>query len=64
MTVFPTAAHLVSWAGWSPQVKQSAGKRKGSNATGRGNPYLGAALGEATIAPAAPSHSSARNTGG
>jgi transposase len=49
MTVFPTASHLVSWARWSPQVKQSAGKRKGSNATGRGNPYLGAALGEATI---------------
>src|SRR5262249_654280 len=32
---------------WSPQVKQSAGKRKGNNSTGRGNPYLGAALGEA-----------------
>ena len=47
MAVFPTAAHLVSWAKWSPQVKQSAGKRKGSNSTGRGNPYLGAALGEA-----------------
>jgi transposase len=46
MTVFPTASHLVSWARWSPQVRQSAGKRKGSNATGRGNPYLGAALGE------------------
>ena len=49
MTVFPTAGHLVSWAKWSPQVKQSAGKRKGSNSTGRGNPYLGAALGEAGI---------------
>ncbi|HXZ71264.1 MAG TPA: IS110 family transposase [Streptosporangiaceae bacterium] len=49
MTVFPTAAHLVSWAKWSPPVRQSGGKRKGSNATGRGNPYLGAALGEATI---------------
>ena len=49
MTVFPTASHLVSWAKWSPQVKQSAGKRKGSNATGRGNPYLSAALGEAAI---------------
>src|SRR5690348_4306642 len=49
MTVFPTAAHLVSWAKWSPQVSQSAGKRKGSNATGRGNPYLSAALGEAFI---------------
>ena len=45
MAVFPTASHLVSWAKWSPQVRQSAGKRKGSNATGRGNPYLGAALG-------------------
>jgi len=49
MTVFPTAAHLVSWAKWSPQVRQSAGKRKGSNATGRGNPYLSAALGEVSI---------------
>ena len=49
MTVFPTAAHLVSWARFSPQVKQSAGKRKGTNSTGRGNPYLGAALGEAGI---------------
>jgi transposase len=39
----------VSWAKWSPRVRQSAGKRKGSNATGRGNPYLGAALGEAGI---------------
>jgi transposase len=52
MTVFPTAAHLVSWARWSPQVKQSAGKRKGSNSTGRGNPYLGAALGEAAMGAA------------
>jgi transposase len=49
MAVFPTAAHLVSWARFSPQVRQSAGKRKGSNSTGRGNPYLGAALGEASI---------------
>jgi transposase len=49
MSVFPTAAHLVSWARWAPQVKQSAGRRKGSNSTGRGNPYLSAALGEAAI---------------
>jgi len=47
MTVFPTAGHLCSRARRSPQVRESAGKRKGSNATGRGNPYLGAALGEA-----------------
>ena len=63
MAVFPTASHLVSWARWSPQVRQSAGKRKGSNATGRGNPYLGAALGEAGSAPATPSPSSAPGTG-
>ncbi len=49
MAVFPTAAHLVSRARFSPRARQSAGKRKGSNSTGRGNPYLGAALGEAGI---------------
>ncbi|MFG1711336.1 IS110 family transposase [Nonomuraea sp. M3C6] len=49
MSVFATPAHLVSWAKFAPQVKKSAGKRKGSNATGRGNPYLAAALGEAAI---------------
>jgi transposase len=49
MTVFPTAAHLVSWAKWCPQVRQSGGKRLGSNAAGRGNPYLPAALGEIAI---------------
>ena len=47
MTVFPTAGHLCSWARQAPQVKQSGGKRNGKNATGRGNPYLGGALGEA-----------------
>jgi transposase len=52
MTVFPTAAHLVSWARWCPQVSQSGGKRKGTNAAGRGNPYLSAALGEITISAA------------
>ena len=49
MAVFPTAAHLVSWARWCPQVAQSGGKRKGANASGRGNRYLGAALGEAAV---------------
>lgn len=52
MAVFPTSAHLVSWAKWSPQIRQSAGKRKGRNATGRGNPYLSAALGEAMTSAA------------
>jgi len=49
MTVFPTAAHLVSWAKWCPQVAQSGGKRKGANASGHGNRYIGAALGEAAV---------------
>jgi transposase len=49
MAVFPTAAHLVSWAKWCPRVARSGGKRKGSNATGRGNRYLSAALGEASM---------------
>ncbi len=40
MTRFPTAAHLVSWAKLAPAVKESAGKRKGRGATGRGNRYL------------------------
>ncbi len=50
MTVFATVGHLCSWARQAPQVSQSAGKRKGKNATGRGNPYIGAAPGEAAIA--------------
>jgi transposase len=49
MSVFPTAGHLCSWARQAPQVASSAGKRKGKNATGRGNPYLGGALGEAAV---------------
>jgi len=45
MAVFPTAAHLVSWAKFAPQARQSAGKTK-SASTGQGNPWLGATLGE------------------
>jgi transposase len=52
MSVFPTAGHLASWARQAPQVSESAGKRKGKNATGRGNPYIGGALGEASISTA------------
>jgi transposase len=48
MSVFPTAGHLASWARQAPRVAESAGRRKGKNATGRGNPYIGAALGEAS----------------
>ena len=49
MTAFPTAGHLCSRARQAPQVRASAGKRKGSNATGRGNPYIGGAIGEASV---------------
>ncbi len=49
MSVFPAAGHLASWARQAPRVAESAGKRKGRNATGRGNPCIGAALGEASV---------------
>jgi transposase len=46
---FATAAHLVSWAKFAPIDRQSAGtKRRG--ATGRGNPWLAATLGEIVAA--------------
>ena len=50
MSRFPTAGHLASWAKFSPTVKESAGRKKGKNATGHGNSYLARALGEAAIA--------------
>ena len=49
MSRFPTAGHLGSWAKFTPIVKESAGKKKGKNATGRGNPYLARSLGEAAV---------------
>ena len=52
MTRFPTAGHLVSWAKYAPGVSESAGKKKGRNSTGRGNPYLAAILGNAAAAAA------------
>jgi transposase len=52
MTRFPTAAHLASWAIFAPGVKESAGKNKGTGATGHGNPYLARVLGEAAVGAA------------
>lgn len=49
MGVFPASANLVSWAKFCPQVRESAGRRLGRNATGDGNPYLAAAISEAVI---------------
>ena len=48
MSVFPTAAHLASWAGTCPGSNESAGRVK-STATRPGNPYLKAALGAAAL---------------
>jgi transposase len=48
MAAFPTAAHLVSWAKFSPIDAQSAGRKKG-NSTGKGNPWLAATLGEVVV---------------
>jgi transposase len=50
MTRFATAAHLCSWARFTPGVKESAGKKKGQGSTGHGNPYLARVLGEAAVA--------------
>jgi transposase len=49
MTRFPTPAHLCSWARFAPGIKESAGKNKGRGATGHGNPYLAAVLGEVAV---------------
>ena len=50
MAAFATPAHLVSWAKFCPQVKESAGKRKGRNSRGKGNRYVAGVLGEASVA--------------
>ena len=50
MTRFPTAAHLAGWAKFAPGIKESAGRKKGTGATGHGNRYLARALGEAAVA--------------
>ena len=51
MTQFPTPAHLVSWAKLCPRTIQSGPVTRGGK-TGKGNPYLKGALGEAAAAAA------------
>ena len=51
MARFPTPGHLVSWAKFAPQARQSAGKNK-PGTTGKGNPWIGGTLGEAATAAA------------
>jgi transposase len=48
MSIFPTAAHLASWAGTRPGSNESAGRVK-STVTRPGNPYLKAALGAGAL---------------
>ena len=49
MAVFPSAAHLASWAGTAPGSNESAGRIKSSK-TRPGDPYLKGALGIAAMA--------------
>jgi transposase len=51
MTRFPTAAHLVSWAGLCPRADQSAGKRRSSRIR-HGSPWLKTTLVQAAWAAA------------
>ena len=51
MSRFPTPEHLVSWAKLCPRTIQS-GPRTRAGKTGKGNPYLKGALGEAAAAAA------------
>ena len=51
MSRFPTAAHLVSWARLCPRTIQSGAIQR-SGKSGKGNPYLKGALGEAAAAAA------------
>src|SRR5450631_2827930 len=49
MTRFLTPAHLSPWARFAPGVKESAGRKKGTGATGHGDRYLARVLGEAAV---------------
>ena len=51
MSRFPTPEHLVSWARLCPRTIQSGPVTRGGK-TGKGNPYLKGALGEAAAAAA------------
>jgi transposase len=51
MSRFPTAGHLASWTKLCPRTIQSGSKHRAGK-TGKGNPYLKGALGEAAVAAA------------
>jgi transposase len=49
MSRFPTPGHLASWAKFAPGLKESAGRKKGTGASGHGNRYLARTVGEAAV---------------
>ncbi len=51
MSRFPTAGHLVSWAGLCPSARQS-GPRTRAGKKGQGNGYLRGSLGQAALGAA------------
>jgi len=51
MSVFPTPGHAAAWARLTPRTVQSGTTTKNGR-TGKGNPYLRAALGQAVMAAA------------
>ncbi len=63
MSRFPTDGHLASWAKFTPQTKESAGKTKGKGSTGHGNRYLAKVLGRPRSALDVLTPSSANATG-
>jgi len=51
MSVFPTAGHLLSWAGLAPRLDESAGKRR-STRVKKGAPWLKPVLVQCAFAAA------------
>jgi transposase len=60
---FPSAAHLVSWAKFCPQLHESAGKAK-PKGRGKGNPWLAGTLGNIVATAARTDSFRGRATGG
>jgi transposase len=60
---FASAAHLMSWARFCPQVHESAGKTK-PKGRGKGNPWLAGTLGNIVAAAARTDSFLGRATGG
>src|SRR6266545_902835 len=64
MTVFPTGAHLVSWANGHPRSRSPPASARAVTPPAAATPTWAPRSARPPSAPAAPSPSSARNTGG